>query len=222
LLCKSAICAKPVCGDSRVEGNEFCDDGRNLGTAVGDCAPDCSAVVVQKKIVLSAPTVLPNFARDGVGPVVDYADAHCPAGYKALFADGLHRVATITPNKGDGRKGWVLQPWTRYVNQAGAPIWTTNQSALLGVVDGKFQGLTNAIAPLDQLNYAITGMNADWTILQAGSNCANWTSLTNLDLQVGYPWQTTAGFLRSDDRAAYPCDPRPVTMRAWSAYCVEQ
>jgi hypothetical protein len=222
LLCKGATCAKPVCGDSRVEGNEFCDDGRNLGTAVGDCAPDCSITVVQKKIVMSEPTVLPNLARDGAGFVVDNADAHCPAGYKALFADGLKRIATVTPNKGDGRKDWALRPWTRYVNPAGAPIWTTNQSALLGVVDGKFQGLTNRIAGLDQLSYAVTGMNADWTTLPAGDKCSNWTNLANDYLQIGIPYNTTTGFLQADDRTPYPCDPRAVLMKAWSVYCVEQ
>ena len=222
LLCKSAVCVKPVCGDSRTEGNEFCDDGQNLGAAVGDCAPDCSMTVVQKKIVMSEPTVLPNFARDGAGFVVEYVDAYCPAGYKALFADGLKRVATITPNKGDGRKDWALRPWTRYVNQAGAPIWTTNESALLGVVDGKFQGLTNGIADFNQMRYAITGMNTDWTILSAGDNCVNWTSLTDRNLQIGITWQTAASFLQSLDRAPYPCDPRPVLTTAWSVYCVEQ
>jgi hypothetical protein len=222
LLCKVGICVKPVCGDSRVEGNEFCDDGQNLGTAPGECAPDCSVLVVQRKIVLVVATVLPNFARNGGDLVVQNADAHCPVGYKALFADGLKRVATITPNKGDGRKDWVLRPWTRYVNQAGAPIWTTNESALLGVTDGKFQGLINAVAPDDLLNYAVTGMNADWTILRAGDNCANWTTLTDQYLQIGMPWKrTTPGFLQADDRTPYKCDPRPV-LPAWSMYCVEQ
>jgi hypothetical protein len=219
LICKGAICAKPVCGDSRTEGDEFCDDGQNLGAAVGDCAPDCSATVVQKKIVLSGPTVLPDFAKDGPGPVVDNVDAHCPTGYKALFADGLHRVATISPNKGDGQKGWVLRPWTRYVNQAGAPIWTTNQSALLGVVDGRFQGLTNRIA---ESGYVITGMNGDWTILQPEDNCANWTSVTARGLQIGLARFTDLNFLREQDFAPYPCDPRPVFTTAWSVYCVEQ
>jgi hypothetical protein len=220
LLCKGAICAKPVCGDSRVEGNEFCDDGQNLGTAVGDCAPDCSAIVVQKKIVLSAATVLPDFAKDGLGPAAEHADTHCAPGYKALFSEGLHRIATVTPNKGDGQRGWVLRPWTRYVNDVGAPIWTTDKSALLGVNASTFRGLIN---PILGDAYIITGMKADWTPLPAGSNCAGWTSLTrSFELSIGRGPRTTEYFLQMTDGALYPCDPSVVSGFEYRVYCVEQ
>jgi hypothetical protein len=201
-----------VCGDSRTEGSEFCDDGQNLGAAVGDCAPDCSAIVVQKKIVQNTVGVAPDFGRDGPGSVVANVDRHCPAGYKALFADGLHRVATTTPNVGDGQKDWVLRPWTRYVTDVGAPIWLTNNSALLGVVDRKFQGLTNALVTEF---FSITGMKADWTTLPTGRNCANWTSLT-ADLEIAWSNRKDTNFLQGADLVLYPCG------STYRVVCVEQ
>jgi hypothetical protein len=212
LVCKGAVCAKPVCGDSRVEGTEFCDDGQNLGTAVGDCAPDCSSLVVQKKIVQNAVGVSPDFGKDGSGSVVANVDRHCPTGYKALFADGVHRIATMTPNVGDGQKDWVLRPWTRYVTEAGLPIWLTNKSALLGVMDGKFQGLTNALVT-DR--FSITGMKADWTVLPAGSNCDNWTNLS-ANLEIGWSSRKDANFLQGTDLVLYPCS------STYRVVCVEQ
>ena len=185
LICRGTKCAKPVCGDSRIEGSEFCDDGQNLGAAVGDCAPDCTAIVVQKKIVISAGTVQPDFGKDGPPQFIANLDRNCPAGYKALFSDGVHRVATVTANVGNGQRDWPLHAWTRYVNSTGAPIWLTNATALLGFVNGAFVGLTNPISdPVSDI-FVYTGMNADWTVLSSALSCTNWTS-----------WNASAGRYR--------------------------
>ena len=48
------------------------------------------------------------------------------------------------------------------------------------------------------------------------------TSVTARGLQIGLAWFTDLNFLREQDFAPYPCDPRPVFTTAWSVYCVEQ
>jgi hypothetical protein len=212
LVCRGTTCAKTVCGDARVEGTEFCDDGENLGAKLGDCAPDCTATVVQKKILMSAQPIRVDLAS--VGPVLTTVDAYCPNGYKALFAFGSARVATVTPNVGNGQVNWVLRPWTRYVNATGSPVWLTNKSALLGVAGGTFRGLTNPIAP-SAASLTATGMAVDWTTLSSLRTCSNWTMTTG-DLDIGDAQRTNLEFLNT--QSLYPCSAAGI----YHVYCVEQ
>ena len=217
LICRGTKCAKVVCGDKRVEGTEVCDDGNNFGTAVGDCAPDCSVVVVQKKIVQSAGAVPANLAVNGGNFLPQTADSYCPTGYKALFSDGSFRVASATANKGDGQKDWVISPWTRYVNSLNQLIWLTQTVRLLGVSSGAFKGLTNAIVVGSNSGY-LTGMNSDWTALAAGRNCAGWTSKTSVAQgMTGVGGELSNKFLEQAHDFTYPCDNANARL-----YCVEQ
>jgi hypothetical protein len=217
-VCRGTTCGKIVCGDHRVEGPEVCDDGMNLGAAVGDCAPDCSKLVDQKRIVQSNAGVHADFARNGAGALVSTADSYCPTGFKALFASGTQRVASTTPNAGTGQVDWVLKPWTRYVNANGQPIWLTNKTALLGVSGTGFSGLTNAIVPGSNSGY-ITGMRSDWTILQTNRNCSGWTSIASAaQIMIGIGGATDARFLEQAPDFTYPCS----DVNSWRLYCAEQ
>ncbi|MCB1176279.1 MAG: DUF1554 domain-containing protein [Leptospiraceae bacterium] len=89
--------------------------------------------------------------------------------YKALISD-LTRVASLSPNAGDGQTGWVLKPNTTYYKADGVTaVGTTNANALF---------ITNFITPIFTNSKYWTGMNVDWT-QKAGSNCSNWTSPTS-------------------------------------------
>ncbi|HMJ13371.1 MAG TPA: DUF1554 domain-containing protein [Polyangiaceae bacterium] len=214
------MCAEARCGDRIVEGTEFCDDGVNAGSKAGDCASDCSAIVTTKRIVKGQDAVRTDFARNGVAQLLATVDANCPAGYKAMFSDGQLRIATVTPNKGDGQKNWVLRPWTRYVNANAEEIWTTTAVALLGISSGGIQrALFNPIVPGSAWGY-ITGMNPDWTTLGAGKNCEAWTAWTaSAQMQFGAASNVSTEFLRAGDSAegTFVCNSSP-----WTLYCVEQ
>jgi len=92
-----------------------------------------------------------------------------------LFAFGDARVASVSPNKGDGQVDWVLAPNTSYNNAEGALVWTTDDSALLGVSDGT---PTSLISPIyGSFRTARTGMETDWTT--AEDDCNGWTLRNN-------------------------------------------
>src|SRR5262249_53268284 len=112
LACRAATCAKVVCGDHHVEGDEVCDDGHKPGAALGDCAPDCSKRVDEKRIVASRVGVHADFAKNGVASLITLADSYCPTGFKALFSAAGRRVASTTPFSGSGQVDWALKPWT--------------------------------------------------------------------------------------------------------------
>jgi hypothetical protein len=218
LVCRGTTCAKVVCGDHRIEGSEVCDDGMNLGAAVGDCAPDCSKFVDQKRILQSGAGVRADFARNGTGALVSTADSYCPAGFKAIFSAAGQRVASTTPYGGTGQVDWALKPWTRYVNSSGQPIWLTNKTALLGVSSTGFSGLLNAIVPGSNSGY-ITGMKADYTDLAAGRNCNGWASATTAAQgMIGIGGATDARFLEQAPDFTYPCS----DVTNWRLYCAEQ
>lgn len=205
------------CGNGDIEAGEVCDDGVNAGADVGDCAPDCSAVIELREIISSAASFSPNLAALGGGTVIENLDAECPFGYRAMFSDGEDRVASLTSNTGDGQVDWVLAPWRAYVNGDGDLLAITDGAALLGVRDGAFSELANAIEPGD-LGGRWTGLNQDWTALEANENCNNWTSATaNYQMMTGIPNAVDEGFLRQSPDYTYPCNntQRPV-------YCVEQ
>ena len=218
LICRGTKCAKVVCGDKRIEGSEVCDDGSNFGTAVGDCAPDCSVLVTQKKILQSAAGVPTTFARNGANFIPSVADSYCPTGYKALFSGGGFRVASVKPNVGDGQVDWVLKPWTRYVNVNSQLIWLTQTVRLLGVTGGVFKGLTNAIVPGSNSGY-LTGMSSNWVALPAGRNCDAWTKATSASQGMfGIGGSTTGLFLEQASDFTYPCS----DTTSLRVYCVEQ
>lgn len=204
------------CGDGTVNGEEVCDEGDDNGPELGDCAPDCSTLVVQKSIVLTAMGSGPNLAALGGGNVVENADDRCPAGYAAMFSVADQRRASITANTGDGQIDWVLAPWTAYVNADGDPIWTTDDVALLGVTGGVFGALTNPIEPGGNTG-AFTGMNDDWTTMDP--NCLDWSTASGAEQgMTGTVGQTTAAFLRQSQAFTYPCS----NMSPRQLYCVEQ
>lgn len=193
------------CGNGVVEDGENCDDGVNAGADVGDCAPDCSTEVEIREIVLSTDTFNGNIAGAGPGSIIENLDDGCPFGYRAMFSDGVDRIATATPNTGDGQVDWVLFPWTAYVNEAGDLLAITDGAALLGVNDGGFSALANAIDPGNN-GGAWTGMNQDWTALDGSENCNDWTAASNsYEMMQGIPGQTGAGFLRQSQDFTYPC-----------------
>lgn len=205
------------CGNGDIEAGEVCDDGVNAGADVGDCAPDCSAVIELREIISSAASFSPNLAALGGGTIIENLDAECPFGYRAMFSDGDARIASLTPNMGDGQVDWVLAPWRGYVNGDGDLLAITDGAALLGVRDGVFSDLAQAIEPGD-LGGRWTGLNQDWTALESNENCNNWTNATaNYQMMTGIPSAVDEGFLRQSPDYTYPCNnaQRPV-------YCVEQ
>ena len=172
----TAVCTDVVCGDSIVSDGEACDDGDENGTELGDCAPDCSRQVVAKTISVSY-----NYSTYGDmgGPgAVDHVDARCESaglpGYKAMFADGSNRRASVTPYVGDGQIDWVLTPWTRYLRDDGGLIWVTDESALLGVRDGAPEPILMPIATQFS-TFAVTGLRGTW-LTELNQDCSNWTT----------------------------------------------
>ncbi len=177
------FCTVPTCGDGVLSPGESCDDGKENGTESGDCAPDCSKNVEIKLIatsfeggVVNPPGTTTTGDLGGASAAAS-VDAACEAagfpGYKAMFADGVSRRATLTPYTGDGQIDWVLSPWTRYVRPDGALVWVTDASALLGVEDGDAAPL---LAPIRESAIGVrTGLRANW-VTETTDNCSNWTS----------------------------------------------
>ena len=193
----SSESGEAVCGDGRVNGDEVCDDGENAGVSEGDCAPDCSATVQQKLIRLSQNSFGADFAP-GTNPV-DVADAACPVGYLAFFADGVNRVATVSPNMGNGQVNWVLQPWTEYVNPDGVRMWTTTELLLLGVDDSNtFVGLEAPLTP--STNFGMTGMLGDYTT--STLTCGDWSEATGSNLSFGQTHVVTDRFIGPPDNGS--------------------
>jgi hypothetical protein len=106
----------------------------------------------------------------------------------------------------------VLRPYTYYVNHNENLVWITDEVPLLGVRNGAFVGLVNAI---DGPTYVIaTGMNADWTTL-ASNNCQGW-SRANDDYSKHF-----GNVLASDIDFLYSATPLSCSYVV-SFYCVEQ
>ena len=118
-----------------------------------------------------------NGDMGGAGAVA-HVDLRCEnaglEGYKALFADGTNRRASVSPHAGDGQIDWVLTPWTRYVRDDGELVWTTDEIALLGVRDGKPQPVLVPIAS-QVVQRAATGLRGNW-VTELNADCNNWTS----------------------------------------------
>ena len=198
-----------VCGNGEVEDGEACDDGSNLGAAVGDCVPGCTGRVQQVlRLVLSANLggVDSNFAAEAPS-FVEAADALCPDGYKAVITDGATRLASFTPRAGDGQLDWVLHPFTAYYDEipneanwpaccdddfAGDPcceggvytgqhMWTTDDVALLGVRGGEAVNLPGSTSI--PFSWLFQSGRPIWTGFNAdwtaGETCSGWTSTSS-------------------------------------------
>jgi hypothetical protein len=204
------------CGNGMVEDGEICDDGVNAGADVGDCAPDCSTEVEIREIVVSDDTFPGDIEGSGPGSVIENLDDGCPFGYRAMFSDGADRIASETANTGDGQVDWVLRPWTAYVNEDGDLLAITDGAALLGVRDGVFSNLENAIGTPS----CYTGLNQDWTSMQANENCNNWSNATDAyQMMVGLANSTNEQFLRQSQDFTYGCSDQGFTR---PIYCVEE
>jgi Protein of unknown function (DUF1554) len=163
----------PYCGDGKVNDvGEICDDGTNNGFALGDCNPACSGLVKERKIRTTE-----AFTISGEISGVEDADIICEtyvgSAYRALIVDGQTRVASTTSYHGDGQVGWVLLPYTRYVNAAGNLVWVTDSVALLGVRNGTTSPLLEPVVA-GQFSVAWGGYEADWTT--STDNCRRWSS----------------------------------------------
>ena len=165
--------------------------------------------------MISATSFPGDIAGAGPGSVIENLDDACPFGYRAMFSDGVDRIATDTPLVGDGQVDWVLEPWTAYVNEEGDLLAITDAAALLGVHGGVFANLDNAIGTVS----VYTGLNQDWTAMQANENCNNWTNATNsYQMMTGVSSQTSAQFLRQSQDFTYGCSDQGFTR---PIYCVE-
>ena len=195
--CTTACILGPRCGDGTVNGPEVCDRGPSNGTGLGACNPECSGTVQQKYIYVYPTRTAPNFGGTAG------ADALCAGafgtGYRAMLADGVNRVASLSPMTGDGQVNWTLARYTQYINVDGNVVWTTDASALLGVQAGVASSLTNPIAATDDGWGSWTGLNSNWT---SGDNCVHWSSnlstdfgnsVSNIEVDVGRTFPNNGG-----------------------------
>ncbi|MEM6295965.1 MAG: DUF1554 domain-containing protein [Myxococcota bacterium] len=213
------VCSLPFCGDGIVSEPEMCDDADDNGTDLGVCAPDCSKVVDAKTITLSY-----NYGTNGDmgADAIAHVDARCESaglgGYKAMFANGTSRRATVTPYVGDGQMDWVLTPWTRYLRDDGELIWVTDESALLGVRDGNPEPLLQPIAT-QLVTTVYTGLRGNW-LAELNDDCVNWsTNSSGASHYAGQPDElTSALFLAGTTPAISPGNCGSTT----PVYCVQQ
>jgi hypothetical protein len=201
-------CIENICGDGDRSPREGCDDGEGNGLELLRCAPDCSRIIEIKHIVIAPYELTNEILRPD--PIAK-ADAECPVGYKALFAYGTRRRATITPFKSESGVDWVLRPFTYYVNSEENLVWITRDVPLLGVADGQFFSLAN---PITRVTRAfVSNLNIDGTSLLT-DNCDGWAMATSqYSKHVGLGLVTDAGYLDYD---LIECG------HYVSFYCVEQ
>jgi len=188
------------CGDGVLDDDEVCDAGDDNGVEAGDCAPDCSAQVQERTIVVATTNLAASFASGSdtvVGVLDDACVAEFGAGALSMFVHGDERRATLGAYAGDGAIDWVLDPWTRYVNDADELVWVTESIALLGVDgSGDNHDLLHPLWVYVDNNPAFTGMNIDWTT-QVDADCNGWTLPAGGTLGAGNPWFVGDGdFLR--------------------------
>lgn len=209
----SEMCLATFCGDAIQQDDEACDQGAQNGTGLGKCSPDCLAIVQTKlKIMVSGASLQGDLAYMGSSGLAG-ADKLCAVfgGYKAMIVDGGSRVASTEPWQGKV-PGWVLKPFTAYVDGIGAPIGVTGAEALLGahaMPKGQLAGpiLLNG-------GHVWTGMNDDWTA--SDSNCEGWTSKQEQDKgAVGDSKDAKDQYLRVDGQEAVCNESRRI-------YCAQQ
>ncbi len=78
------------------------------------------------------------------------------------------RIASVTPNAGDGQVSWVLAAnQTYYRTDLTTALFTSNANGLF-----VFGALTNSFGA----GSVWTGLNADWTARGALEECGEWAS----------------------------------------------
>lgn len=213
-------CNLNVCGDSNLSPDEACDDGTGNTLEIGACAPDCSRFIETKGLGISVNNGDGNFFPNPIG----VADGLCPVGSLALLAIPGQRQATNgTPYSVDAPIDWPLQPYTAYVTASnsgplGELIWITDDTALLGVRDGRPADLLHPIfgSPQAPALGVVTGMRADWTTALT-DNCNGWQSDSpEAGGRVGSPISLDE-FL---DNREYDCS--GASTLGTLVYCVEQ
>lgn len=119
------------------------------------------------------------------GNGLDEADGLCnsdskrpdpTASYRALFSDGVRRIATTTANCDPactGQSEWPLVANAEYRLAEGTPILRTEAGGIVRFDQGSL--ILNPIT-LPTLNYW-SGLHGDWT--SSGHNCSNYTNSTN-------------------------------------------
>ncbi|MCW7469764.1 DUF1554 domain-containing protein [Leptospira kanakyensis] len=136
------------------------------------------------------------------------ADVKCPVGKvcKAMLVDNTSdsRVASNTPNLGDGQIAWVLKPFATYArnDDTSTVIGTTNANSL-------FTFPIVAIRPTSTT--AWTGLAADWTSA-VGLHCGEW-ALTSGNGNAGDTFATSSNAIRLN---SFTCNSN------LPFYCVEQ
>lgn len=119
------------------------------------------------------------------GNGLDEADGLCnsdgkrpdsTASYRALFSDGVRRIATTTANCDPactGQTDWPLVANAEYRLANGTPILRTEAGGIVRFDQGRT--VVNPVA-LSTLNYW-SGLHGDWT--PSGHNCSTYTNATN-------------------------------------------
>ena len=195
--------APAECGDGVVSGAEGCDEGDGNRLAAGACAPDCSGVIETRRLVQSA-----AFTRGMLGDSpVAFADGLCPRDTRALFAVPGDREPD-SPIR--GAIDWPLTPYTHYVREDGAEIWTTDATAQLGIRDGVLEPLVHpperstcfGLGCVFDERKVVTGLRGDGSV-GVTADCAGWSSAEHLDeMSVGDARSLTAYL----EHKRIPCD----------------
>ncbi|MCE9596788.1 MAG: DUF1554 domain-containing protein [Spirochaetia bacterium] len=87
--------------------------------------------------------------------------------YRAMIAQPGVRVASVSPNAGDGQVDWVIQANRRYIRLSDQQTIQISNAVGLFVFP-----LLNPVHPTNFLA-AWTGLNTTW---QTGGNCSDWSS----------------------------------------------
>jgi len=214
-LC-TTMCKKAYCGDGFPNGLENCDDGEgNNGLQPGGCSDDCTIMVPKETLSIK---VVPSVSGKFVSGKLEGGDAYCVTkhgpGYKVLAADGLNRIASLSPNKGDGQgQTWVLAAHRGYANANGVLVFVTGKEALLGVRKGVSVPLLAPISLNAQPQLVWTGLTSTWQ--GAVEDCKDWsTADPGFSGALGNTISTDSTFIGNGE--VKPCS------NALAIYCVQQ
>ncbi|MDZ4724531.1 MAG: DUF1554 domain-containing protein [Leptospira sp.] len=123
-----------------------------------------------RKLIFTSALTLGNFGGITGADSLCNSDASKPANtgtYKAYIVQPGVRVASVSPNAGDGQIDWVLKPNQFYTRSDGTPIMTTNSVAIFTTFP-----LTNSVYTVgDAIWTGFAGSN-DWL---AAGGCLGWT-----------------------------------------------
>lgn len=167
--------------------------------------------------VLSSPKFIfvTNTTQGNLGGIAG-ADSICNADsnkpinsgtYKAFIVLPGVRVASVTPNAGDGQIDWVLRPNQLYVRPTGEPIMTTNSAGIFTAFP-----LTNSVYTTGDPIWTGFPSTSDWT---ASGGCTSWTSNSNA-IFGGYSVGNLTSFQSLQFGGNFSCD------NSARLYCVQQ